>query len=111
MSNDALILDLATDLAPVKEIRFPPAPQRQVRVEPAVVEGQVPNEQIADAICRITTYAPIRHQALLTLDRMLAELEISPLETDVPRLRSLLASESYRAGQYDTGVAAALVRG
>ncbi len=99
------------ELPAVKEIRFPPAPQRQVRVEPSVVEGQVPTEPIADAICRVTTYAPIRHQALLTLDRMLAELEISPLETDVPRLRSLIASESYRAGQYDTAVAAALARG
>ncbi len=102
---------MRADLAPVREIRFPPGPQRQVRVEPAVVEGQVPSGEVADAVCRITTYAPIRHQALLALDRMLAELEISPLETDVPRLRSVIASESYRAGQYDTGVASVLVRG
>jgi acetyl/propionyl-CoA carboxylase alpha subunit len=87
---------------PVREIRFPPAPQRQVRVEPMVIEGQVPSGELLDALCRITTYAPIRHQALLTLDRMLAELDLSPLETTSPRLRAILAEESYRAGQYDT---------
>lgn len=99
------------ELPPVREVRFPPAPQRQVRFEPAVVEGQVPSGEVLDAICRITTYAPIRHQALLTLDRMLAEFEVRPLATNVPRLRSLIASESYRAGQYDTGGAAAPLGG
>ncbi|MBC7172161.1 MAG: hypothetical protein H5U40_07045, partial [Polyangiaceae bacterium] len=93
------------DLEAVREIRFPPAPQRQVRVEPAVVEGQIPTGPLVDAVCRITTYAPIRHQALLTLDRMLAELEVSPLEVNVPLLRSVIAHESYRAGQYDTSTA------
>jgi acetyl/propionyl-CoA carboxylase alpha subunit len=85
----------------VREIRFPPAPQRQVRIEPMIVEGQVASEELLDALCRVTTYAPIRHQALLTLDRMLAELDLSPVETTTPRLRDILAQESYRAGQYD----------
>ncbi len=95
---------------PVRDIRFPPAPQRQVRVEPMVVEGQVPSAEHQGALCRVTTYAPIRHQALLTLDRMLAELDLSPLETTARRLRGILAQESYRAGQYDTDFLDGLAR-
>jgi acetyl/propionyl-CoA carboxylase alpha subunit len=95
---------------PVREIRFPPAPQRQVRIEPMIIEGQLPTSELAGALCRVTTYAPIRHQALLTLDRMLAELEVSPLETTSQKLRGILAEESYRAGQYDTSFFATRAR-
>ncbi len=90
--------------APIGELRWPAAPQRQVRVEPAVMPG-CPSPTVEDAlIAKITTCAPIRHRALLTLDRMLADFRAPPLETNAAELRQALAHKSFRAGQYDSSL-------
>jgi biotin carboxylase len=64
-----------------------------------------PGSVVADSgtlLLKTTSYAPVRHQALLSLDRILAATVVRPLETNVPLLRAVLADEALRAGQYDT---------
>lgn len=84
----------------IGDVRWPPAPQGRVRVEPSVRPGGViaPAE---DPLLRVVAFGPIRHQALLTLDRILADTRVSPIETNVPALRKILGHEAFRAGQYD----------
>ena len=53
-------------------------------------------------IAKLTTYAPIRHRALLSMDRMLAEMRAEPFETNVQALRRILSDYAFRAGQYDS---------
>jgi acetyl/propionyl-CoA carboxylase alpha subunit len=85
--------------AKVEELRFPPAPHGKVRVEPNVEVGdEVPPEPV---LARIATFAPGRHDALLALDRTLAETSVGEIATNVSFLRSVLNHESFRAGQYD----------
>ncbi len=96
-ATDEASLDLV-----VKEFRPPPAPQRQVRFEPSVIDGEKPAPGDGRILTGVGTYAPIRHQALLVLARMLAEVDIAPLRTNARFLRAILADEAYRAGQYDT---------
>lgn len=83
---------------PMTEMRWPPAPHGRSRVEPSVHLGAVPE---GPTLLKMATAGPVRHVALLTLDRTLAATTLAPYETNVGRLRSLLADESYRAGQYD----------
>jgi acetyl/propionyl-CoA carboxylase alpha subunit len=53
-------------------------------------------------VAKVSTYAPIRHQAVLTLDRVLAGTQVGPGATNMAELRQVLGNESFRAGQYDT---------
>ena len=86
---------------PAEMIRFPAAPQRSVRVEQSVNEGLAIPPDDQPRIAKLTAYAPIRHQAALTLDRMLAGSVVKPYPTNCERIRSILNDESFRAGQYD----------
>jgi acetyl/propionyl-CoA carboxylase alpha subunit len=105
-SGHAIEAEVRTSAAPpepaeVTEMRWPPAPQGRLRVEPSVHPGSI----VADSgtlLLKTTSYAPVRHQALLSLDRILAATVVRPLETNVPLLRAVLADEALRAGQYDT---------
>lgn len=95
----------------VSAMRFPPAPHGKVRIEPYVdLEDQVAEEG-RPILARIATYAPIRHHALLALDRTLAETQIKPMGTNTSFLRRVLNHDSFRAGQYDTEFAHRLVHG
>lgn len=87
----------------VKSFRFPPAPHGRVRFEPAVDIGVALDTEFEPLVARIATFAPIRHQALLALDRTLAETAITPLGTNLTFLRRVLNHDSFRAGQYDVG--------
>ena len=62
-------------------------------------------------LAKVVTYGQTRHQAVLTLDRVLAEATIEPMRTNVDQLREILADESYRAGQYDVDTIARLFPG
>lgn len=90
---------------PVKELRAPPQPQRKVRFDPSVVDGCAPAAADSGLLMRVTTFAAIRHGALLGLDRMLAEIDVTPVRTNARALRGVLADESFRAGQYDASLA------
>jgi biotin carboxylase len=53
-------------------------------------------------IAKVSTHEPVRHSALLSMDRMLAELRVEPFATNVDALRRVLCDYAFRAGQYDT---------
>lgn len=84
--------------------RWPPAPQGKVRIETGVKIGSVVQPEHDPLTASVTTYAPTRHDALLMLDRILAEIHLSPVVTNVRLLRKALNHESVRAGQYDDGL-------
>ena len=54
-------------------------------------------------VATVATYAPTRHEAVLSLDRVVAETRIGPLVTNLRLLRRALNHESFRACQYDEG--------
>ena len=89
--------------ADVKSARWPPAPQGKVRIETGVDIGSAISADRDPLVATVTTYAPTRHDALLMLDRILAEIHLAPVMTNQELLRRALNHESLRAGQYDDG--------
>ncbi len=87
----------------VDAARWPPAPQGKVRIETGVKVGSQISPEHDPLVASVTTYAPTRHDALLMLDRILAEIQLSPVVTNLRLLRKALNHESLRAGQYDDG--------
>lgn len=85
------------------DVRWPPGPTGKVRIE----TGVQPRSRIAPdhdpLVASVTTYAPTRHEAVLTLDRIVAETRIAPLITNLRLLRRALNHESFRASQLDEG--------
>ncbi len=87
----------------VDAARWPPAPQGKVRIETGVKVGSVILPAHDPLVASVTTYAPTRHDALLMLDRILAEIHLAPVVTNLRLLRKGLNHEALRAGQYDEG--------
>ena len=54
-------------------------------------------------VASVATYAPTRHEAVLALDRVVAETRIAPLTTNLRLLRRALNHESFRALTVDEG--------
>jgi acetyl/propionyl-CoA carboxylase alpha subunit len=107
-SGAGLFASLRAD-APVPHVpcfRSPPAPQRKIRVDASVQDESASPVDDGALLCRIGSYAPIRHQALLLLDRMIAETEVTDVRTNQKILRGLLSDEAVRAGQYDASTPA-----
>lgn len=90
---------------PASEVRFPPAPHRRIRFEPTLLPGGAATRDDGTRLATIVSYAPIRHQSLLQLDRFVAELEFAPLQTTKRSIRELLSNEAFRAGLYDLSTA------
>ena len=82
-------------------LRWPLMPPGALRVETDLAAGMLPGTDYDPLVARVIAYGQTRHQALLMLDRVLAEATIEPLTTNVALLRQILGDESYRAGQYD----------
>jgi acetyl/propionyl-CoA carboxylase alpha subunit len=78
-------------------------PKGALRIETELEVGKPVRVPAGRPLSRIVSHGPTRHQALLTLDRALAECITEPLATNVALLRQILADESFRAGQYDAG--------
>lgn len=87
----------------VDAARWPPAPQGKVRIETGVKVGSLVSSWHDPMLASVTTFAPTRHDALLMLDRILAEIHLAPVVTNLRLLRKALNHESLRAGQYDDG--------
>ena len=83
------------------QTRWPPAPQGKVRIETGVKIGSAISPAFDPMIASVTTYAPTRHDALLMLDRILAEIHLAPVVTNLRLVRKAVNHESLRAGQYD----------
>lgn len=86
----------------VKTLRWPTLAPGSLRIESAVAAGSKVTSHYDPMVAKVITFGATRHQAILTLDRVLAETEIEPLVTNLSFLRQVLAHEAFRAGQYDT---------
>ena len=87
---------------PVASLSIAPAPQGRVQSVVSATLGLPLPADDRPLIAKLTTYDPIRHRALLTMDRMLAELRAEPFDTNVEEVRRVLGDYAFRAGQYDT---------
>jgi 3-methylcrotonyl-CoA carboxylase alpha subunit len=85
----------------IKVLRWPTLAPGTLRIETDLTVGARAGTDHDPLVARVVAYGQTRHQAILTLDRVLAEATIEPLNTNIAVLRQVLADESYRAGQYD----------
>jgi acetyl/propionyl-CoA carboxylase alpha subunit len=99
---DASILALDQQDAVVSLYSVAPAPQGRVRATSSATVGLPLPADDRPLIAKLTTYATIRHRALLSMDRVLAEMRAEPFSTNVDALRGILNDYAFRAGQYDT---------
>lgn len=86
-----------------EDVRWPPAPTGRVRIESSVQAGSRVSAHDDPLVATVATYAPTRHEAVLTLDRVVAETRIAPLTTNLRLLRRALNHESFRALTVDEG--------
>lgn len=98
---DASIVTLDQQGSAVETFAVAPAPQGRIRATSSATVGLPLPADDRPLIAKLTTHAPIRHRAMLSMDRMLAEMRIEPFATNVQALRRILADYSFRAGQYD----------
>ncbi|MGD8861231.1 MAG: biotin carboxylase N-terminal domain-containing protein [Myxococcales bacterium] len=99
--------DFESSPGTIEALRWPTVAPGALRVETAATPGASISAD-RPLVASMTTYAPTRHQALLTLDRVLAETVVAPCRTNLSLLREILADEAFRAGQYDIGLVARL---
>lgn len=85
------------------DVRWPPAPSGKVRIETGIQPRTRIQPDHDPLVASITTFAPTRHEAILTLDRIIAETRIAPMITNLRLLRRALNHESFRASQVDEG--------
>jgi acetyl-CoA carboxylase biotin carboxylase subunit/3-methylcrotonyl-CoA carboxylase alpha subunit len=87
-----------------------------LRVETGVAEGLDVTPFYDPLLAKLVAFGETRERALERMDRALADTTIElvgpagPSRTNVAFLRTLLASEPFRAGAYDTTVAEALAK-
>lgn len=87
----------------ISALQWPVMPKGALRVETDLEVGKPARAHEGRPLARVVAHGPTRHQALLTLDRTLAESLLEPLVTNAAVLRQILGDESFRAGQYDAG--------
>jgi 3-methylcrotonyl-CoA carboxylase alpha subunit len=95
----------------VRELRWPSVGRGKLKFETNLYVGAELNLERNVWLARAATYGATRHEAMLTLDRVLAETAITPVATNIKLLREILASECFRAGQYDVSFADRLLSG
>lgn len=98
----ASIIALDQTEAVVSSFSVAPLPQGRVQATASATIGLPLPADDRPLIAKLSTYDPIRHRALLTMDRMLAEMRAEPFTTNVADLRRILNDYAFRAGQYDT---------
>lgn len=108
---DASILALDQQDAVVSSYSVTPAPQGGVRATSSATVGLPLPADDRPLIAKLTTYAPVRHRALLSMDRVLAEMRVEPFTTNVEPLRRILNDYAFRAGQYDNETAVRFAAG
>lgn len=108
---DASIIALDREEDAVASYSVAPAPQGRVRATSSATVGLPLPADDRPLIAKVTTHAPVRHRALLSMDRMLAEMRVEPFTTNIPMLRRVLADYAFRAGQYDDDSAARFTAG
>jgi acetyl/propionyl-CoA carboxylase alpha subunit len=99
---DASVLALDQTDAAVSSYAVAPAPGGRVRATSSATVGLPLPADDRPLIAKLTAHAPIRHRALLSMDRTLAEMSVEPFTTNIQTLRRILGDYSFRAGQYDS---------
>ena len=94
----------------VIEMRWPNASPGRLRIEACVQPGSKVGAHYDCTLAKVITHAPTRHQALLLMDRVLAECAVHPIPTNAAFLRRILNHEAFRAGHYDTSLVEQLLR-
>lgn len=97
----ASIVALDQTDAAVSSLSIAPAPQGRAQATASASVGLPLPADDRPLIAKLTTYDPLRHRALLTMDRMLAEMRAEPFATNVADLRRILGDYAFRAGCYD----------
>jgi acetyl/propionyl-CoA carboxylase alpha subunit len=98
---DAAVVATDQQDAVVTSYSMAPAPQGRVRATGSATLGMPLPSDDRPLIAKLSTHAPIRHVALLSMDRMLAEMRVEPFSTNIATLRRILSDHAFRAGQYD----------
>ncbi len=83
---------------------------RVLRVESGVKAGSKITPYYDPMIAKVVSWGETRDAAIDELDRALAGTVIAPATTNVAFVRKLLASEEFRAGNYDTKFAELLAK-
>jgi acetyl/propionyl-CoA carboxylase alpha subunit len=99
---DAAVFAVDRQDAVVESYFAAPAPQGRVRATASATVGMPLPGDDRPLIAKLSTHAPIRHGALLSMDRMLAEMRVEPFSTNIATLRRILSDHAFRAGQYDS---------
>jgi acetyl-CoA carboxylase biotin carboxylase subunit/3-methylcrotonyl-CoA carboxylase alpha subunit len=92
------------------EAGAPEVQSRVLRVESGVRAGSKITPFYDPMIAKVVAWGESREAAIAELDRALAGTTIAPATTNLAFLRKLLASEEFRAGQYDTKFAEVLAK-
>ncbi len=108
---DVSILALDQPDAVVASYSVAPAPHDRLRATSSATVGLPLPVDDRPLIAKLSAHAPIRHQALLSMDRMLAEMRVDPFATNVQSLRRILGDHAFRAGQYDRETAVRFAAG
>ncbi len=96
------------DAVEITGLRWPTVAPGSLRIDTELAPGSRAPVDVDPLLAKVTAYGPTRHQAVLTLDRVLAEATLEPVPTNLAFVREILSDESFRAGQYDTAFAAQL---
>jgi acetyl-CoA carboxylase biotin carboxylase subunit len=83
---------------------FRPPSGAGIRVETGYSEGNSVTPFYDSLIAKVIAHAPSRPEAIEKLDCALAGFEIAGVKTNIPAVRLVLASESFRAGRVHTGL-------
>ena len=94
-----LAMNEAQRASAVEELVIPSDPR--ARLELSVGKGQAAPPDDWPRLAKLTTSGPVRREAILTLDRLLAGVVIAPFATNISLLRRVLQDETFRTGHYD----------
>jgi acetyl/propionyl-CoA carboxylase alpha subunit len=83
---------------------------KTLRVESGVAPGSVMTPYYDPMLAKVVAWGETRSAAIAELDRALRGTVIAPLTTNLAFLQSLLASEEFVAGDYDTKFAEILAK-
>jgi 3-methylcrotonyl-CoA carboxylase alpha subunit len=83
---------------------------RALRIESGVRAGSKVTPLYDPMVAKVVAWGETRDGAIAELDRALAGTTIAPCTTNIAFVRKLLASEEFRAGQYDTKFAEVLAK-
>ncbi|MEI8259080.1 MAG: biotin carboxylase, partial [Deltaproteobacteria bacterium] len=81
-----------------------------VRVDAGVAAGGKVTPHYDPLIAKIVTHGRDRHEAIDRMKKALAETQLSPVVTNLPFLRALVASDEFERGEYDTTFAEAFAK-